>query len=624
MIRTEKLGRKVSSSAKVKKLETKRVSPMNPLCDLNFPSIPPLQASAEAQRRGCFRFCRPNSSTKADSFLRSQCQPRTPKSAPPSSRNLSSKAIPSTSSFRNKNRPKPICENPQNLRLKKPAKPNTPDLLHKSKKRRPVMTAHTGVTKPESNFKMDFKAKNVFLVDSAREIAKPEPICKMNSTRERAITPEGIKPVSEGKPQLSATPPSNSTPPIQASISPEVSCAFSVTPTPVCFATGHVMAGVEDRRKCRPRGILTIGEQQDNLSRVSSAPPLVEASVCWFSSPLEVRNGSGGDSSCSKVRTFDFPDEASVNWLKSPRDVAQIEIESGLVKTKSSILDAGFGVEETPSSYTGILRTPSSGSVSPFSVIVQRAEASSRPQVLSTRKEIGGYRYGNALDVSPSEEAWSNSGAVSTPSYTNSKRNGVISLLEIDSATEDLGALRLSSKPVSGNNQSDISPMHSLSFKFGCQPTPTPLNSIDLNCFKRSRCDDHSEVEKRENLLASGARISWRDGLLSRIFEMGELDSYHSFFDVDKDVDYQKDGDAKSDFGFKFALENGSLSVEKGNGFGSYEFPVGKNKIVHKCPSKVPLLEPISFAESISIEDGLVSSGDSDWTLFYKNNLFEV
>ncbi|KAI0496234.1 hypothetical protein KFK09_022545 [Dendrobium nobile] len=619
VISTETLGRKVSTSAKVKKPETKRISPRNQLSDFNIHAICPIQTSAEGQRRGCFRFLRPNSSSK-DSFLRSKCQHRTPKSAPPISRNLSSKEITNPTSFRNNNRSKPISENPQTLRSKKPAKPNTPDLLHKWNLRRPISRELTGgkITKPEPICKVDFKGKNGSGVASIRE---------------RAFTPEVIKPCSEakeGKQQLSATPRSNSTPPIQASISPEVPCGFTVAPTPVCFATGHVIAGIQDRRKCRPRGILTIGEEQSNISRVSSAPPpLAEASVCWFSSPLVIGNGSGRDASSSEVRTFDFPDEASVNWLLSPFDVVEKEIGTSSVKKKFSILDAEIGVEKTPSSLTGIIRTPSSNSsVSPFSVIVQRAEASSRLQVLNFRKEKVEYRYGDALDVSPfSEKSWSNSGAVSTPSsYTNSRRNGVISPLETDSATEDLRQMRLSSKQVSGNNQNDISPLHGLSFNFGCQPTPTPLSSIDLNCFKSSRCDELSKLEVREkNLSASGARISWRDGLLSRIFQMGELDSYHNFFVDDENAYYPRDGNVKSEFGFKYALENVSSAFEKENGFGSYEFPDDSNKIgVQKCQSEVPPMEPNSFAESISTEGGLISSGDSDWTLFYKNTLYEV
>ncbi|KAK8949690.1 hypothetical protein KSP39_PZI006204 [Platanthera zijinensis] len=516
MIGTGKLQRKISKSGKARSSETEKMAgARNPLSDLNIISIPPIQASAEAQRRGCFRFIRPNSSSSKQIFVpRSKSQPRTPKSAPPN--------------------------------LKKPANPKAPDLLHKWNELRPSSKGVTGG----------------------------------KTSRQQPILNPADSEVKEDK-QLSTTPRSNSTPPIQASISPEIPCSLSTAPTPVCFAAGHVMAGVQDRRKCRPRGILTIGQKQSNVSWISSAsPPCNEASVCWFSSPLKIGNGSGSD------------------------------------KSNSSILKAKFEGQTTPSSCTGILKTPTSGSsISPFSAIVQTAEASSRLQVLPPPNENQGYRYGDVSEISPcSVKSWSNNDAVSTPSsYTKSRSNGVISPL--GDSTLDLEARRLPTRTVLEKHQTDESPLNSSSFRFGCKPTF--LNSIDLNCFKNSRFNELLKAEKKKDKSsASEVGISWREGLLSRIFETGDLDSYQSFFVDDERYDYPRDGDESS---------NGSSIFEKGNGFGSYEFPAENNKIGDQmCQSKVPPLCSNSVAESISTDGVLISSGDSDWTLFYKNNLFEV
>ncbi|KAK8958791.1 hypothetical protein KSP40_PGU001512 [Platanthera guangdongensis] len=520
MIGTGKLQRKPSKSGKARSSETEKMAgARNPLGDLNIISIPPIQASVEAQRRSCFRFIRPNSSSSKQIFVpRSKSQHRTPKSAPPN--------------------------------LKKPTNPKAPDLLHKWNELRP---SSKGITRGKTS--------------------RQQPIFKPADSE-----------VKEDK-QLSTTPCSNSTPPIQASISPEIPCSLSAAPTPVCFAAGHVMAGVQDRRKCRPRGILTTGQKQSNVSRISSAsPPCNEASVCWFSSPLKIGNGNGS------------------------------------AKSNSSILEAKFEGQTTPSSCTGILKTPTSGSsISPFSAIVQRAEASSGLQVLPSPNENQGYPYGDGSEISPcSVKSWSNNDVVSTSSsYTKSRSNGVISPLGVSSSTLDLEARRLPTRTVLEKHQTDVSPLNSSSFRFGCKPTF--LNSIDLNCFKNSRFNELLKAEKKkDNSSASDVGISWREGLLSRIFETGDLDSYQSFFVDDESYDYPRDGDESS-------FKNRSSIFEKGNGFGSYEFSAESNKIGDQmCQSKVPPLCSNSVAESISTDGVLISSGDSDWTLFYKNNLFEV
>ncbi|KAG0451501.1 hypothetical protein HPP92_026194 [Vanilla planifolia] len=470
-----------------------------------------------------------------------------------------------------------------------PAKPKTPDLLH-------------GWNQRKAN---------------SRELSrgKGKSGSCLSSTPERVISVVELNPCSlaeESKQLLAATPTSNSTPPIQASISPEVPCSSSVTPMPLCFATGHIIAGVKDRRKCRPRGVLTIGQKQSDGFQVSSPPSsLAGASICWVSSPLEIPNGR---TQGSRVRSGGCDNEASVRWLLSPSDAVEKELETVSDQQKTN-LDVIFGIETTPSSGAFILRTPTSNSsTSPFSVIVQKAEVSGLP-LISSDKEEGEHCYANGKEVSPfSEKSWSEVNDISTPSYSNSRRNGVISPLENDSAMDRFKAMRISPKPIPLNNKNVVSPLPSLSFKFCC--SPIPLNSIDLNCFRSSRAVKLSKDEMEEkNATVSSMRISWREGLLSRIFETGELDSYQCFFGEDDKENFDGPRDeAKSEPDFKYDQEMATSFLKERSGFGSLEYLVCSNESgVQKCEPKLPLLEPNSASESISAEvGGLISSGQRE------------
>ncbi|GLJ30853.1 hypothetical protein SUGI_0613110 [Cryptomeria japonica] len=89
------------------------------------------------------------------------------------------------------------------------------------------------------------------------------------------------------------------TPPVQPSISPEIHSQNldELKDGHRCFGAGHVMAPVlgkvRDRRKCRPRGILTVGEATpillDKNRRFSLDPVPMAASVKWIS-PRDAKN----------------------------------------------------------------------------------------------------------------------------------------------------------------------------------------------------------------------------------------------------------------------------------------------------------------------------------------------
>ncbi|KAJ3703548.1 hypothetical protein LUZ61_007253 [Rhynchospora tenuis] len=345
---------------------------------------------------------------------------------------------------------------------------------------------------------------------------------------------------------------SGSTPPIQASISPEIPCGSSVAPTPVCFAAGHVVTGVMDRRKCRPRGILNIGNgsevssDADDKTRVSTSSPLlppltVGASIHWLSSPSEITNGdSEPRTSSTKCQA-----EASVDWFLSPHEKSV----NGMNSRRFSPIKSESPFEKTPNSGSTcepvVQKTPSSNSsISPFSIIVKRASESSAMKLSSSNQQIV-------------EMEASSAGIFESINWATGCKNS------------SSGSCTL---PPPGG-----------SFQF--RNNFTPLNSVDWNGFTNpNRVTPESDK-----------RISWREGLVSRINDMGEKDCCIWLSDCEDDgveiedpfeviTKISQDQDVKCSFG----------SVE-----------------VH--------------AESITVEgeDELVASDDSDWRLLYKNKLFE-
>ncbi|KAJ3671541.1 hypothetical protein LUZ60_007620 [Juncus effusus] len=372
---------------------------------------------------------------------------------------------------------------------------------------------------------------------------------------------------------------SGSTPPIQASISPEIACGSSMAPTPVCFAAGHVMTGVKDKRKCRPRGILTIGKE-NKIESVDDfdKSTVTSASVRWLSSPSKLTSGDSEPKTCSwlsspsniesgnsepKTCSTKLQDEPFIDW---PFSISPVKFEPPLQNSSSFRSNSGPFVQKTPSSNS------SNSSTSPFSVIVKRASKSSRFKQVQLERE--------------------------TLSFT-----------------EIFESMNLSNNSENG-----------ASFEFG-QNFP-PLNSVDLNRFRNPNSIS-PELDKR---------ISWREGLVSRIFEMGqtgqtdcckwlsdcedeteedpfevntkivrdrngkcELTTIEDPFEVNTKI--SRDRNAKC----KFAIEEDLFELKN-------------TKIFRDQNAKC------EFAESMYLkgEDELVSSDDSDWRFLYQNQLFDV
>ncbi|CAL9099971.1 unnamed protein product [Musa textilis] len=629
-----KLEKRRSKESLAKKRESKnKPSPRNPLKELSNSSIPPL-GSAEPPKRGCVRFLLADSSAK-ESFARSQSVPRTPRSAPPNHKNVASNPKNSTNGARyrisQKNASKSNLELSKELESRKASKSRPPDLFPRWNKRKPSSNGEN--PHPILNLERGSEGK----VGSC-----------LASTPERTLL--GSDSAKEGERKMTSTPTSATTPPVQASISPEVTVeASAVAATPVCFAAGHVIARVHDRRKCRPRGILTIGKDELKIEKIHGGcpyptlvsvtpPPLAGASVHWLSSPSEIVSSGLGSSfdSSSKVLAAHCPAEASVEWLLPPcEDGANMPKDEFLMgywrsspdessRKKSPELSGLLGLnspalETTPSSGFAMQQTPpTGGSVSPFSMILERIAKRSKSKLVRPQQEMGGFFH-------DSEYSSNEVHLICTPSsFSSSTKKQNLADSKMDAMAEALETISLSPRSLN-NDTSCQAPLPGLSFQFECLENPS--SSVDLDGFQNLSCDRISTLKddacaEEEILPSSQASISWREGTVSRMFETGEL--YHCQClseDEDSFIHHEEDR-VRSIPDLELDPKNINSTLNEHiapSGFGSVEFVFEAEKSEAKV---LPPQGPISCAESISTE-GLVvdSSGDSDWALFYKKPL---
>ncbi|KAH7681182.1 hypothetical protein IHE45_05G043300 [Dioscorea alata] len=579
MSKALKLGRKSSDETLITNPSTKKKNnpnPRNPLKDLNVVS-----SSAVAPKSRCFSFIH---------------RPKSPASTPRNPQTHSSKAPVSSSK------------------------------LQRKSERNALKSNHNGPRRSNSKNSTVGLKKDVTL-ESVPAITTP-PLEKT----------------------LLGTPTSNATPPVLVSISPEIIGASVVTPAPVCFAAGHVITGVTDRRKCRPRGILTIGEDRvSDGSRVSSAaPPLAEASMHWLSSPSKNEG-----SSCSTVQLARCNGEASVNWLISPMDDEKISAcKNGSLISKAPVLNMGIGYDQENWSFSPIgynnaaspdiggsmsikssvsERTPLSGydvwrtstsesNISPFSMILRRAEEMSTCKVFRPYQERVGNRYGSAMHNSPFSDGSLGSGnVIATPSSCSSSgKQAVKCPFETNSFAEVLGNIRLPPQPVAVNN--DVKgqlPLPEISFQFRCPATPS--NSVDLSQFLKPSCSKSLPIEEsclvKKELSCTDLRISWREGLISRIFEADDMDCFHWLSDDEEDnapcngvdmVEHKLHPKSGSD-GKAPSLGNKN-DLQRTDAFGSIELPYDKLSL-QKGEADITT-GILSCAESICTDGGgLISSG---------------
>ncbi|CAA0813510.1 Unknown protein [Striga hermonthica] len=145
------------------------------------------------------------------------------------------------------------------------------------------------------------------------------------------------------------------TPPVEASLSPEIQTqSRSKIPvskmeakTPIFYGAGHLVSGVNDKRKCRRRGSLK-GFQKINLFHENgdiSIPLPAEASVRWVLSPCDEERAHSDRASNEKASDSVCADIGSDNEANSMGHYSALSISSlsggNIIRTLNSDSSSG-------------------------------------------------------------------------------------------------------------------------------------------------------------------------------------------------------------------------------------------------------------------------------------------
>ncbi|KAG6668869.1 hypothetical protein CIPAW_01G202000 [Carya illinoinensis] len=356
------------------------------------------------------------------------------------------------------------------------------------------------------------------------------------------------------------------TPPVQASLSPEIQCGSVVSTAiiPACYGAGHIISGVADKRKCRPRGILTVGEHDFSFGGVKPFDS-------FDGDEEENVIGIGDDST-----VIHEPTEASMHWLLSPCN-EEDEGPKENSEDDGSCRRRGLGghdIIQSPSSPSTGQGFSSDEGLSPMS----SPHATPRWEAITAKEGRE-----NCFDLegknSPfSMDSLGSGNVMRTPqSESSSDRLVGLSWLNEDSYKKDHFESEL-------NLVAEVLQMTSLSPKSHISIGGPFDSSFQFDCLTTS----------------------------SRCLSDEEKDAHGC---SDNQLKSCRSPDANVDVASDQTLTNNSRSTEyldnepRTEGNSKEQFP---SQI--SCPC----------AESISTDGGgLVASRDSDWTLCYKNHLFE-
>ncbi|KAJ0258484.1 GPI-anchored adhesin-like protein [Hirschfeldia incana] len=305
------------------------------------------------------------------------------------------------------------------------------------------------------------------------------------------------------------------TPPVQASVSPEMHhCGTSMSLTAsaqsqACYAAGHLLSGVSDKRKCKPKGILTVGKGK------------------ILNDSDEFDEGSFG-SYDDNISVMPLPADASVHWLLSPCDEEKEDekeiYENGFSEFQETVECVGH---ETPSplsdrSTSSDLCNVSRGrSLSPMSTCretMRRISSSLSPNELSRFRTFmqlsspkcehlgGDKRSPLSIDTLGSDNVIQTPESnTSLDSYFRLSSSQADIKLEVGSELESLTRTLQSAK---------LSPQEPSSSSFNFDSLATCSDSIDLSRFQRGLVegDDAPAGKGRELLPCSAAESISTDG----------------------------------------------------------------------------------------------------------------
>ncbi|KAK4403264.1 hypothetical protein Sango_0695000 [Sesamum angolense] len=640
--------------------------------------------------KGCLRFKLPSNSSSSDpssSFYSSRTHlPAKPKPLSTIPKNVPHKSTAVALNFTHRSKENVVPRKPFSLKSKnyqppclgprqcartttKPncRNPRIPNLS--SGKGNPGSKLNQGSQELETNLKrqngsgeppIELFGESIGSCTPAGKIGGGRGLDSVNSDGHENVGKESISETASGD---SAT--SLKTPPVEASVSPEIPCGFQSkmsfpesSATPVCYGAGHLLSGVTDKRKCRRRGSFKGGCEKINLfydgkndrnvvcdAQDSSIPLLAEASVRWLLSPCDegcedLRSDS--ENRLQKCQTIHCNASPTLELLSSPSTVCGDVSELGCAICNSSgsgsvgdaaskredeilVLSPGknpeLGCSEEKMHEPVLITTPNS--TSNCNAISAGEEKNFRHNVIENdcALSLGSLSGGNIIQTPNSDSS------IDGCSGRTKDR------CELFLITETLNKVGLSPR-------SEMSISDAPGFSFQYADMDSSSSSINLNHIQENIDTVCSWVSDStlENLALSHVRISWRDGLENRI---DEFDSCRCLSDEEVDADgfsdtklssspvsqsrrgRETDEEMKSCLGSHLGDESGA---NEGNDLGidndalplllSYEpciSALGKEK---RLPNN---------AESICTNGGdLVASGDSDWTYLRDDHLFQV
>ncbi|XP_028789364.1 uncharacterized protein LOC114745379 [Neltuma alba] len=662
-----------------KSVQRRKQSPRNPLHDLNrisgsSNSSDSSNVSAEASR-GCLRFFLSHSSSSSSSSSKSPaCRPKYLSQTPNSIHNVPPLRKPKAKENLTKGNSGEHTKNLASEKARK-VKKNPPCLYQwQSGKKSGSKTGQKSMSSSVLNNHCNFLPRlpsgfgeSMLQEERLKRINDNDHKCSLLKSchNEATLTPLS-KRVSESdlnivrddgdvKENSNISP--SKTPPIQISVSPEIQCGSSLVSatTPACYGAGYIVSGVTDKRKCRPRGILIVGEDNPNFN---------------YGTADSFDDGNGNEimSTVNDVSTslLPLPSEASMYWVCSPHKnedkdatktsengASQVQVlaESttlGSISPPSSSHRVSLGIIDSIdlSSAGYCIRRKASSSISPSGLPEFQGFSDSllspsylpiffSPNSTSSCKAGGSgkgktFQHNRIEENSPySLNSLSSGNVIQTPQsdFGSDIHVGMPwvhgdylkksnSKLELDSIGEAIPSASFMSVPLGDSINS--------SFQFDCSALPS--DSIDL-CKLPKFLDDQVpwlSSSTIDTASQSQMRISWREGLMSQLYEMDDFDCCKCLSDeedlandcnsndlpirhvpkVNDNVDFDK----KLDSDVKITeTDDKPLRTE---GLGKEIFPG---------------LLSCSEAESISTDGtGLVASrDDSDWMSCYKNTLFE-
>ncbi|KAF9603115.1 hypothetical protein IFM89_033840 [Coptis chinensis] len=500
--------------------------------------------------------------------------------------------------FLSKNQPKPFKSTPKSL--KPPKMKRTPSLNHSENSKDLSFSESQHAPHPKWSFGRMSDEENNDHTPMVKKVVSGSGVDRKNVDVDENAT----------------------TPPVEASISPEIQCGSTFTSSKsTCFGAGHILSGVTDKRKCRPRGILAVEGEKDLGYLLKDGFPIDDDDDSFR-----------GFVNNSRLSLIPAPIEASMHWILPPgKDESDYKenVEDGSTPfhSPSSLCSSGRGLSSDMSLCSG--STSNMGNSGRSACLVSPCADLDFEGFLGSEgvmsKEKKACRFESPLKkMSPSsgKDSLGSYNVICTP-QSNSSSNGCVvelpwlknvkeSWLEFDRMSNIHPATSLSPKSrISMWDPDDVLPLPGFSFQF----TPRS-NVIDKTQPQKNSNDWPTGILNAScgNSSQSEMRISWRDGLVNRIFEMDDLDCCRLLSDEEEEE--EENISCKLD-------ENVVLDQ-------SLSDKVLENEVVSEQPEtdkpfNGKVLEiSSSCAESISTEGGgeLITSRDSGWNLCYENHLF--